>query len=112
MLEELIGNYPIQYIVIDPSASSMIETIQKYGKWLVMKADNDVINGIQDVTKFLNAGFILFDTHCTDIMDEFRAYSWDENSVEDKVIKENDHAMDDLRYYCRTVLRNELAFIL
>ena len=28
MLCDLIGDYPIQYIIIDPSASSMIETIR------------------------------------------------------------------------------------
>ena len=98
MLTELIGDYPIQYIIIDPSASSMIETIQKYSKYLVVKADNDVINGIQDVTKFLNAGVLYFHRSCKNTFDEFEAYSWDEDSVADSVIKENDHSMDQLRY--------------
>lgn len=113
MLKELIGDYPIDYIVIDPSAASMIETIQKHGKWLCKRANNDVIDGIQDTTKYLNAGAVLFDKNCTNTFDEFVAYSWDEESAaEDKVLKENDHAMDELRYFCRTVLRDELAFIL
>lgn len=112
MLKELIGIYPISYIVIDPSAASMIETIQKYGDFIAMKADNNVLDGIQDVTKYLNAGVLDFDESCSNTFDEFRAYSWNEESTEDKVIKENDHAMDELRYFCRTVLRNELAFIL
>lgn len=111
MLTELVGDYPIQYMIIDPSASSMIETIQKYSKFLVVKADNDVLNGIQDVTKFLNAGALYFHKCCKNTFDEFEAYSWDEDSVEDKVIKENDHAMDELRYFCRTALRNELKWI-
>jgi len=110
-LKELIGDTPIQYIIIDPSASSMIETIQKYGEYLVVKADNDVLNGIQDVTKFLNAGALYFHVSCKNTFDEFESYSWDEEAVEDKVIKENDHAMDELRYFCRTALRNELKWI-
>lgn len=110
-LKELIGNYPLEYIIIDPSASSMIETIQKYGEYLVVKADNDVLNGIQDVTKFLNAGVLYFHKSCKNTFDEFESYSWDEDSVEDKVIKENDHAMDEIRYFCRTALRNELKWI-
>lgn len=110
-LKELIGDIPIQYIIIDPSASSMIETIQKYGEYLVVKADNDVLNGIQDVTKFLNAGALYFHVSCKNTFDEFESYSWDEEAVEDKVIKENDHAMDELRYFCRTALRNELKWI-
>ncbi len=111
MLCDLIGNYPIQYIVIDPSASSMVETIQKYGRYMVVKADNDVLNGIQDVTKFLNAGCLSFHKDCIKTFEEFESYSWDEDSPEDAIIKENDHSMDQIRYFCRTVLRNELKWI-
>ena len=111
MLSDLIGKYPIEYIIIDPSASSMIETIQKYGRWIVVKADNDVINGIQDVTKFLNAGALYFQNGCKNTLDEFETYSWDEKSADDAVIKENDHSMDQIRYFCRTALRNELKWI-
>ena len=111
MLTELIGEYPIEYIIIDPSASSMIETIQKYGQYMVIKADNDVLNGIQDVTKFLNAGVLFFHKSCVNTFDEFETYAWDEDSVEDKVIKENDHSMDQVRYFCRTALRSELKWI-
>jgi len=111
MLCDLIGDYPIEYIIIDPSASSMIETIQKYGKWAVVKADNDVLNGIQDVTKFLNAGCLYFATCCKNTFDEFETYSWDNKKTEDAVIKDNDHSMDQIRYFCRTALRNELKWI-
>jgi phage terminase large subunit len=40
---------------------------------------------------------------------EFGLYRWDESAAEDKPIKENDHAMDDIRYFCQTVLRFRLA---
>lgn len=110
MLEKLIGDYPIQYIIIDPSASSMVETIQKYARYMVVKADNDVLNGIQDVTKFLNAGALFFHSGCKATFEEFETYSWDEDSNEDEVIKENDHSMDQLRYFCRTALRSELKW--
>lgn len=112
ILQGLIGNYPIEYIIIDPSASSMIETIQKYGDFVVVKADNDVLNGIQDVTKFLNAGVLAFHESCKNTFEEFEAYSWDEKSTVDAVLKENDHSMDQLRYFCRTALRNELKWII
>lgn len=113
MLVELIGDLPIEYIIIDPSASSMVETINKYAKYAVVKADNDVINGIQDVTKFLNSGVLFFDRSCKSTFEEFESYSWDEESVEeDKVIKENDHSMDQIRYFCRTVLRPEFGWMI
>lgn len=111
MLEELIGDLLIEYIIIDPSASSMIETIQKYGKFSCVRADNDVINGIQDVTKFLNAGCLAFHDSCTATFDEFDTYSWNEDAPSDSVIKENDHSMDQMRYFCRTALRTELKWI-
>lgn len=112
MLLDLIGDYQIEYIIIDPSASSMVETIQKYGKYIVVKADNDVMNGIQDVTKFLNAGVLFFYKSCKNTFTEFETYSWDEDKAEDTVIKENDHSMDQVRYFCRTALRNELKWII
>lgn len=111
LLTDLIGDYRIEYIVIDPSAASMIETIQKYGKYSVVGGNNDVLNGIQDVTKFLNSDVLYFYKDCVKTFEEFETYAWDEESGEDKVIKEFDHSMDQLRYFCRTVLRNELKWI-
>lgn len=66
---------------------------------------------IQDVTKFLNAGCLYFHKSCKSTFEEFETYSWDEEKAEDAVIKENDHSMDQLRYFCRTALRNELKWI-
>lgn len=111
MLKKLIGDIKIEYIIIDPSASSMVETIEKYAEYLVVKADNDVLNGIQDVTKFLNLGLLFFHESCKETFKEFDQYSWDEESGEDAVIKEFDHSMDMIRYFCRTALRAELKYI-
>lgn len=111
MLKKLIGNIHIEYIIIDPSASSMVETIQKYAEWLVVKADNDVLNGIQDVTKYLNMGLLLFHESCKETFKEFDQYSWDEDKDEDTVVKEFDHSMDQIRYFCRTALRAELKWV-
>lgn len=111
LLKKLIGDIKIEYIIIDPSASSMIETIEKHAEWLVVRADNDVLNGIQDVTKYLNMGLLLFHESCKETFKEFDQYSWDEESGEDAVIKEFDHSMDMIRYFCRTALRAELKYI-
>lgn len=71
----------------------MIETIQKYAEYMVVPADNDVLNGIQDVTKFINTGSLLFYKDCVETFKEFGAYSWDEKKTADTVIKENDHCL-------------------
>ena len=112
MLKDLIGGIRIEYIVIDPSAASFIETINKYSEYTVRRARNDVLFGIQVVTKFLNAGVLQFHESCKHTFKEFNSYAWDEEAKEDRVIKENDHAMDELRYFCLTVLRDELITIL
>ena len=105
MIDKLADGYPIETIIIDPSAASMIETIKKYGKYLVKAANNDVLNGIQEVTKYLNLNLLKVNAKCKGLLMEFESYSWDEKSGEDKVIKENDHALDSLRYLLYTEIR-------
>jgi PBSX family phage terminase large subunit len=109
-LKELIGDTPIEYIIIDPSAASFIEVIKKHGEYMVKGAKNDVLDGIRVTTTFLNTGRLFVHESCTNTIEEFGLYSWDEESGDDKVIKENDHAMDDTRYYCNTFMRKWLRW--
>lgn len=44
-------------------------------------------------------------------MREFSLYRWDERGGNDCPIKENDHAMDDIRYFVTTILDSESGFI-
>ena len=55
----------------------------------------------------MQAGRLKIGSSCKDAIREFGLYSWDDKSQEDKVIKENDHCMDDIRYFCYTVLARE-----
>lgn len=110
MMREMIGDAEVEYIIVDPSAASFIETIKKHGEFIVKGANNDVLDGIRIVTTFLNSGRILIHESCKNSIEEFGMYSWDEESGEDKVIKENDHAMDDIRYFCNTYLRRQLKW--
>ena len=112
MLVDLVGDISIESVVVDPSAASFIEVIKKYGKFLVQPAENDVLDGIRTVTKYLNAGVLKFHECCVNTLKEFESYAWDEKSGEDKVIKENDHAMDETRYFCYTILRRLLRWII
>lgn len=109
-LKELIGDTPIEYIIIDPSAASFIEVIKKHGEYMVKGAKNDVLDGIRVTTTFLNTGRLFVHESCTNTIEEFGLYSWDEESGDDKVVKENDHAMDDTRYYCNTFMRKWLRW--
>jgi PBSX family phage terminase large subunit len=105
-LEKLAGEYAdlINYVVVDPSAASFIECIHRHRKFRVRKADNSVIDGIRDVQSLLKLGYLHFSPECKDIIREFGLYRWNEKAEKDTVIKENDHAMDDMRYFVRTVM--------
>lgn len=110
-IEKLVGNRQLEHIVIDPSASSMIETIYRHGRFAVRKANNDVVGGIGAVSTLLQSGRLKYNEKCVNNIKEFGLYSWDMDAAEDKPIKENDHAMDDNRYFVSTVLIDELEWV-
>lgn len=107
-IEKLAGDLPIEAIIIDPSAASMITEIQRRGKYAVTKARNDVLPGISYTAALLQAGRMKIGSECEDAIREFGLYAWDDKGETDKVIKEHDHAMDDIRYFAYTILRREL----
>ena len=104
-LEKLAGDLPIQSVIVEPSAASFIATIRKHGRFAVRKAKNDVLSGIRLTATMLKAGVIKISDQCPDAIREFGLYRWDEKGEVDRPVKENDHAMDDIRYFCATVLR-------
>lgn len=106
-LEKLAGDDPVEQVIVDPSAASFIATIRSHGRFSVRKARNQVQDGIRLVGGLLQAGVLLFAPGCRDTIREFELYRWDTNGEKDAPCKENDHAMDDVRYFCATVLRRE-----
>lgn len=104
-LEKLAGDREIHSIIVDPSAASFIACIRQHGRFSVRKAKNDVLYGIRLTAAMLQAGVIKIGAQCEDAIREFGLYRWEEKGEVDKPIKENDHAMDDIRYFCSTVMR-------
>lgn len=107
-LERFAAGYKIERIIIDPSAASFAECIRRHGKFPVWNANNSVLDGIRLTGALLKAGKLKFHESCVKTFEEFGLYSWDSEAQEDRVIKENDHSMDQCRYFCQTVLRREL----
>ena len=103
----LAEDLPIDSVIVDPSAASFIECIKRDGRFRVIPAKNDVIDGIRRVSDCLKERKILFSSSCKDTIREFGLYRWEESSAKDSVRKENDHAMDDIRYFVSTVLTEE-----
>lgn len=106
-LVALAGDLPIRQVVADPSAASFITCIRRHGRFAVKKANNQVLDGIRLTASYLAGGQLLIDKSCRDCIREFRSYVWDESAETDAVVKANDHAMDEIRYFCSTILKRE-----
>lgn len=102
---ELAGNKPVRHVIVDPSAASFITALRRRGNFSVREAKNDVLDGIRLTYRMLKNGQIKIHKNCKDAIREFGLYRWDDKSTTDKPIKENDHAMDDIRYFANTILR-------
>ncbi|MFJ7971307.1 PBSX family phage terminase large subunit [Psychrobacillus sp. NPDC096389] len=100
------GKSNLQGIIVDPSAASFIALLKKNGM-RVVKAKNDVLDGIRNVGNALIKGLILYNDCCKETFREFSSYIWDEKAAdrgEDKPIKQNDHQMDGDRYFVNTIV--------
>lgn len=104
--EEGKGYLPISKVIVDPSAASFIACIRKHGRFQVEKANNAVIDGIREVATVLKQEKIKINDCCADCIREFGLYCWDEKKTADAVLKENDHTMDDLRYFVRAAFKS------
>ena len=108
-LEKFIEGYKVKRIVIDPSAASFIAELKSRGL-RIKKANNDVLDGIRYTGSMLNDDKIRFSPECKNTIQEFSAYIWDKKAAdrgEDKPVKDHDHAMDAVRYFCYTITRKK-----
>ena len=108
-LQNLAGERSITAVIVDPSAASFIEVLRRRG-WRVKKADNDVLSGIRLTSDALKEGKLVICEGCDDLIREMDEYVWDLSSgTKDRVKKEHDHAMDDMRYFVSTVLKEQVS---
>ena len=110
-LKEWLDGTQIKAIIVDPSAASFIAELRKRG-YKVLKAKNDVLDGIRLVGTLLNLCKICFEKSCVNTIGEFASYIWDEKALEhgeDKPVKQFDHGCDAARYFCSTILGNRVA---
>ena len=103
-LKKLIGYEKPEAVIVDPSAASFIECIRRHGEYRVLPAKNDVDDGIRKVSSLLKERKLVFSPECKDSLREFGLYRWDSTYIKDKPVKENDHAMDDIRYFVSTAI--------
>ena len=108
-LQRLAGDRPIEAVIVDPSAASFIAELRQAG-FTVRKGKNDVVDGIRRTAAALQQGKLLFSPACVDCIREFGLYCWDEKASEDRPLKENDHAMDEVRYFVSTIMSGDIHY--
>ena len=101
-LRALAGERDIRLVVVDPSAASFIEVLRRDGL-RVVKAENNVLSGIRTTAELLREEKLVICRGCDDALREFQLYCWAEGGGQDRVRKEHDHAMDEIRYFAATV---------
>ncbi|KAF5064994.1 Terminase-like family protein [anaerobic digester metagenome] len=106
-MRKLIGERKVETVVADPSAASFITALRQAG-FSVEKADNNVLDGIRTTADALKSGKIVICEGCEDCLREMEGYCW-ESGNRDAPKKENDHAMDDLRYFAMSIAKPQGA---
>ena len=107
-IQQLAGGHKIECVIVDPSAASFIAELRN-ADFTVRKGKNAVVDGIRRVSSALQAEKLRFSPDCKNCIREFGLYRWDESCSEDRPIKENDHAMDDVRYFVNTIMGEEAS---
>lgn len=105
-LVDFIGDEYPDFIIIDPSAASFKLVCQGKG-FRVKDADNSVNDGIRVTAMLISQGRLKVNRKCTSTLAEFQTYVWDEKAAangKEQPLKVNDHSMDALRYYCKTMV--------
>ena len=95
-LRALCGGKRVERVIVDPSAASFLAALRQAG-FPVKAADNRVLDGIRVTAGMLREGKIILCEPCEDCLREMGLYCWE--SGKEGPRKENDHAMDDLRYF-------------
>ncbi len=102
---DFISGFNVKSIIIDPSAASFKRELQRNGISGIKDADNDVLKGIRFTSNMLSSGQFKVCASCKNTIKEFMTYVWDSKSSErglDKPVKQNDHALDAIRYVLAT----------
>lgn len=105
-LGRLCGARRIEAVIVDPSARSFIVALRRAG-YKVRPAINDVADGIRVTSAMLKEGRLRIGRGCRNAWREFALYAWADGAG-DRVVKVNDHAMDEIRYFAMFVNRADL----
>lgn len=99
--QDLVERWGPGTVFCDPAEPGNIEQFRRDGL-TVRKANNDVTPGIQHVSSLQDD--LVVARNCQAVRNEFAQYQYKDDDSDD-VVKQNDHAMDALRYALYTQSR-------
>lgn len=88
-------------MAVDPNAPTFYDALRDAG-FDVVEADNDVLDGIEAVNKYLFTGELQISRKCEYLLGEMSSYHW--HPTLDKPVKKDDHSVDALRYMVKTLI--------
>ncbi|SFU70899.1 PBSX family phage terminase large subunit [Alicyclobacillus macrosporangiidus] len=96
-----------RFVIADPSAASFKIALRRRGL-MVRDAENDVLEGIRmTATMIAKRKLRVNRDRCPHLVKEIAGYVWDAKAAErgeEKPLKQNDHAVDAMRYLVATVV--------
>ncbi|WP_062306600.1 PBSX family phage terminase large subunit [Alicyclobacillus sendaiensis] len=106
-LIRFVGADRPRFVIVDPSAASFKVALRRRG-FLVKSAENDVLEGIRMTSTMIAKRKLRVNRdRCKNLIKEISGYVWDEKAAErgqEKPVKQNDHAVDAMRYLVATVV--------
>lgn len=99
-----LEDYGVRDVYVDPSAAAFKEDLRRVG-FHPIDANNEVLDGIQMLSNEINCGNLVILEQCENLIREIESYVWDSKKAikgYDEPIKQDDHAIDALRYAIAT----------
>lgn len=90
----------------DPSDPSAIDKLNRGLRSSALKADNKVVSGISEVSRYFDQDLIKIKPSCSNLIKELQAYRWQARKEGEKPDKSDDHAVDALRYALHTAAKH------
>ena len=107
-IAEVAKSFKPQMVYADPAAPDKIAELRRHSVNMreVKKGKGSVVAGIDRVRELLKQGRLHINKRCKNVLYEFETYHYPENDPnkndKEEPVKENDHAMDAIRYVIMT----------
>lgn len=108
-IKELTEGYDIEIGVADSEDPIAIEQLNRelpFSVEAAIKGQGSVFQGINEVKSAFHSKQLTVGETCTNLVDELEVYSWKinkEGTETDQPVKENDDAVDSLRYFVNKI---------